>query len=226
MTEDVVAGLRVLAPHLRRAVLITGILEEERKTRTMFEAVLSAIRSGVVIVDRRVRIVYANPAAQAVIDAGDPLRNIRGRIELRGEVVAGALETAVRAAAEGDVPLGRRGIAIPGTRTDGSPFVTHVLPLSDRNVRTGIPGEAIAAVFVTDRDDDPQRIIDAATTIYSLTPAEARVFELIIEGHSSADIMREIPISTNTLKTHTKRLFEKTGQHRRADLVRLAAKLR
>src|SRR5262249_46218488 len=68
VTPDVVAGLRVLAPHLRRAVLITGILDEERRRRTMFEALIDAIRSGIVLVDRNASIVHANPAARAIID--------------------------------------------------------------------------------------------------------------------------------------------------------------
>jgi DNA-binding CsgD family transcriptional regulator len=33
-------------------------------------------------------------------------------------------------------------------------------------------------------------------------------------------------ISANTLKWHLRQLFEKTGRHRRSDLVRLAAELR
>jgi DNA-binding CsgD family transcriptional regulator/PAS domain-containing protein len=226
VTDDVVAGLRILAPHLRRAALITGILDEERKARTMLESVLSAVRSGVTLVDRAARVVYANPAAQAIIDAGEPLRNQHGKLELRGEVVPGQLQLAIAAAAEGDVPLGRRGIAIPGARADGTPFVAHVLPLGDRSVRTGMPGEAVAAVFIADRDDDPHLIVDAATMIYSLTPTEARAFELIVAGHSSAEIAAAMAISANTLKWHTRQLFDKTGQHRRADLVRLAGRLR
>ena len=132
ISEDVVAGLRILAPHLRRAALITGILDEKRRRDTILEAVLSAVRSGIVLVDRDARIIYANPAAQAIVDAGDPLRNVQGKLELRGEVVPGQLQLAIDRAAEGDIPLGRRGIAIPGTRTDGTPFVVHILPLADR----------------------------------------------------------------------------------------------
>ena len=226
VTDEIVAGLRVLAPHLRRAALITGILDEERRRTTMLEAVLAAIRSGIVLVDRSARVIYANPAAEAIIDADDTLHKVNGRLELRGEVVPGQLRVAISAAAEGDVPLGRRGIAIPGTRADGTPFVTHVLPLGNRSVRTGMPGEAAAAVFIADRDDDPQFIVDAASMIYSLTPTEARTFELMVGGHTSSEIAAAMAISPNTLKWHTRQLYDKTGQHRRSDLVRLAASLR
>jgi DNA-binding CsgD family transcriptional regulator len=122
--------------------------------------------------------------------------------------------------------MGRRGIAIPGLRADGSPYVAHVLPLGERTRLAGVPTRTVAAVFIADRADEPQFAVDAATLIYGLTPTEARVFELILDGHPTAEIGRMMSIAQSTLKWHTLQLFEKTGQHRRADLVRLAGQLR
>jgi DNA-binding CsgD family transcriptional regulator/PAS domain-containing protein len=225
ITQADLDGLRVIAPHLRRAALITGILDDERNKRRMFEAVVETARSAIVLVDGESSMIYANPAAREIMDADDPLTDNRGQLRLRGEVVHGSLEQAIGAAAEGDIPLGRRGIAIPGSRFDGTPFVVHVLPLGDRADRSSLPGAAVAAVFVADRGDDPQFVLDAATMLFSLTPAEARVFELIVAGRSSSQIAEALSISGNTLKWHTRQLFEKTAQHRRTDLVRLAARL-
>ncbi|MBZ9739740.1 MULTISPECIES: helix-turn-helix transcriptional regulator [unclassified Mesorhizobium] len=226
ITEDVLVGLRIIAPHLRRAALITGILDEERKQRTMFEAVVNAVRSSVVIVDGRANIIHANAAAREAMANGNPLVDRMGRLDIKGEIVPGGLAAAILAAAEGDGPLGRRGIAIPGTRTDSEPFVVHVLPLNGRCVRSGVPGEAVAAVFVAERGDDPKYVLDAAAMLYNLSPAETRIFELTINGRDSQEIARTLSISPNTLKSHTRHLLEKTGQQRRVDLVRLAASLR
>ena len=226
ITEDVLAGLRVIAPHLRRAALITGILDEERRQRTMFEAVVNAVRSSVVIVDRRANIIHANAAAREAMANRNPLVDRVGRLDINGEVVPGGLAAAILAAAEGDGSLGRRGIAIPGTRTDSEPFVVHVLPLNGRSVRSGVPGEAVAAVFVAERGDDPKYVLDAAAMLYNLSPAETRIFELTIDGRDSEEIARILSISPNTLKSHTRHLLEKTGQQRRVDLLRLAASLR
>lgn len=225
ITEDIVAGMRFLAPHFRRAALISGILEEERKQRMLFEAVVDAIRSAIVLVDRFARIVHANPAAQAVIDSGDPLRSEQGKLATRGEVVPGHLLSAIAAAADGDIPLGRRGIVIPGTRSDGTHFVAHVMPLLDRKARDSIPGEAVAAVFLADRDDEPRLVVDAATLIYTLTPAEACLLELMLEGCSNEEMAHRMGIASTTLKWHTQGLYEKTGQHRRSDVERLVSKL-
>jgi len=226
VTEPILDGLRFLAPHIRRAVVISGILAAEREKSATFEAALDAAPSGVVLVERDGRIVHANPAAQAILDSGDPLRNERGRLALSGSVVNGHLDAAIAAAAQGDVSIGRRGGAIPGQRADGSLYVVHIMPLADRIVQAGVPARTVAAVFIADRAEEPQFAVDAATLVYGLTPTEARVLELILRGTSSAEIGQTMSIAQSTLKWHTLQLFEKTGLHRRADLIRLAAQLR
>lgn len=226
ITDRTLDGLRFLAPHVRRAVVISGVLATNREKRATFEAALDVAPSGVVLVESDGRIVHANPAAQAIFAKGNPLRSERGRLVLSGSVVAGQLEAAVAAAAQGDMGIGRRGIAIPGQRADGTPYVVHVLPLADRIAQAGVPARTVAAVFIAERGDEPQFAVDAATVIYGLTPTEARVFELILAGRSSAEIGRTMSIAQSTLKWHTLQLFEKTAQHRRTDLVRLAAQLR
>ena len=74
--------------------------------------------------------------------------------------------------------------------------------------------------------DRPRSAWLTSCGIYGLTPTEARVLEFILSRHSSAEIAKAMSIAQSTLKWHTLQLFEKTGQHRRADLVRLAAQLR
>jgi len=226
ITDPIVEGLRLLAPHLRRAVLISGILGLDREKSVIFEAAVDASPSGAVFVEGDGHIVHANPAAQAMMARGDPLASAHGRIILRGEVVPGQLEAAIRGAAQGDASMGRRGIAIPGRRGDSIPYVAHVLPLANRTRQAGVATRTIAAVFIADRADDPLYAVDAATLIYGLTPTEARVLELILGGHATGEIGRMMSIAQSTLKWHMLQLFEKTGQHRRADLVRLAGQLR
>jgi DNA-binding CsgD family transcriptional regulator len=67
--------------------------------------------------------------------------------------------------------------------------------------------------------------IDALTLIYDLTPAEARIFEMVAAGSTRATIAQTIGIAPSTVKTHVLHLFEKTGCSRQADLLKLAAKL-
>ncbi|MEZ4699726.1 MAG: helix-turn-helix transcriptional regulator [Rhodothermales bacterium] len=52
-----------------------------------------------------------------------------------------------------------------------------------------------------------------------LTPRELEVLELMAEGLSTREIAERVFVSENTVKTHTKRVFEKLGASRRTQAV-------
>jgi DNA-binding CsgD family transcriptional regulator len=61
--------------------------------------------------------------------------------------------------------------------------------------------------------------------LYGLTPAEARIAELLVGGATPAQVATELGLRGSTVKTHLLRVYEKTGVHRQSDLIRLAASL-
>ena len=218
-------GLRLIGPHLRRALMIGRLLETATNTARTFAAALDAISSGAILVDAHLRIIHANEAAEGMLRAGDPIRTAGARLELVDEIVPGQLQGAMAAMLESDAALGRRGMNIPARRRDGSTLTVNVMPLARRGERQGLPGAAVAAVFVSDAASRIVAPADTVTLIYGLTPAEARVFELVVLGHGSEEMARELGIATSTVRTHLLRVFAKTGRHDRSGLVRLAAEL-
>lgn len=216
--------LRRLGPHLRRAATISGILGQTELRATTFESALDAAQSGVILVDASMAILHANQAAQTMLANSDPVRERLGRLELRLELLPGQLSAAV-AACGSDSGLGRRGIGIPTRRLDGSPLIVHVMPLERRSVRGGISSRASAAVFVADGSGGIAPMHDALGLLFSLTPAEARVFALVVDGLENEAVAVALGVATSTVKTHLLRVFEKTGAHSRADLARLARKI-
>ena len=52
-----------------------------------------------------------------------------------------------------------------------------------------------------------------------LTPRELQILELIASGLSNKEIAERIFVSENTVKTHSKRLFEKLNARRRTQAV-------
>jgi DNA-binding CsgD family transcriptional regulator len=158
-----------------------------------------------------------------MLTAADPIRS-HGGLKLPTPVATDALRTAVAAAAQSEIVLGRRGLAIPLRRRDGTACVAHVLPLRHHAIREGLSQRATAAVFIA-AAASPQLPADALTLLYDLTPAEARVFELIAAGHTIANIATTLGIAASTVKTHLLRVFDKTGCNRQAALVKLAASM-
>ncbi len=225
VTEDEMSALRIIAPHLRRAVLISHLLDGATSRADTFEAALSAMSSGAVIVGEDMRILHANAAGRTMLDAGDPIRSSAGKLELPVELVPGQLEGAIRATTGPEADLRRRGMGIPTRRRDGAPLVIHVLPLARRSDRSGLQLSAAAAVFVSETGAHAPLPIDAVSMLFELTPAEARVFELLAAGQSGPQIAAVLLVAETTVKTHLASLYSKTNTHRRSDLVRLASEL-
>ena len=227
ITGEELDEMRLLAPHLRRAATISNLIGAAREEVASFRAAFDVIGSGALIVDANLRIRHANRAADAMLREADPIRSVDGRLHLAHDLVPGRLEEAVRATAgRPEVELGRRGIAIPARRKDGSAISVHVLPLERRTVATGAERGAVAAVFIADSAAPWTAATDAVAILYDLTPAEGRVFELVVAGRSSQQIAKELGIAMSTLRTHLLRVFNKTGRHSRTQLVRLASEIK
>jgi DNA-binding CsgD family transcriptional regulator len=217
--------LRLIAPHVRRAVAISHLLEVKTMEALTFASALEMLTAGIVLVDEHLGIVHANAAAGAMLRAGEPIRSLHGRLMLAYAAASKALQTAVGIAARNEMDLGRRGIGIPMRRADGTPCVAHVMPLRAGQIRPGLAQSATAAVFVAPAASPPRMPADGLALLYDLTPAESRIFELIADGQAPSDIAVLLGIAPSTVKTHLLRVFDKTGCSRQAELVKLAASM-
>lgn len=223
VTPDVVDGLRLLAPHLRRAVTISNLLDLHAVERATFASVLDAMTSGVVLVGEDLDILHANPAAGAMLSKGTVVADRQGRLQARGPHAQMAMTAAVKIAAQDETKLTRRGIGVPAQGLGGEASVLHVMPLTGGNIRPGLFQRAVAAVFVSPVDRPLQAPIDAMALLYDLTPAESKVLASLSQGHSLAETAAALGVANSTVKTHVLRIFDKTGRNSQAQLVALAA---
>lgn len=220
-----IGGLRLLAPHIRRAVTISNLFDMKAVEAATFAATVEALAVGVVLADEDSNIVHSNAAATAMLDAGDPILAQDGRIAVQSTATTTALQSAIAQAAQDEATLGQKGIGIPIPRPSGDPLVIHVLPLRRSPMRSGLIQRATAAVFVASASGPPRLPHDALVQLYDLTPAEIRIFELICDGQTRDAISTMLGVSISTVKSHLIHVFEKTGCRRQVDLVRLAKSL-
>ena len=81
--------------------------------------------------------------------------------------------------------------------------------------------QARLAVFVKDPEADTSIDPAVLSDLYCLTPTETEVARLLASGRSVAEIASRLRISTDTVRWHLKRVFNKTGSRNQADLVRV-----
>lgn len=84
-------------------------------------------------------------------------------------------------------------------------------------------GVVIGTLYREDKYLQPSEIpIDKPIlSLDRLSPAEIEVLQLLIRGHSNAEIADARHISLNTVKTHIQRIYEKTGVNSRTKLIHL-----
>lgn len=189
-----------------------------------FADTLDGLDAGLYLVDADGRLVHANTAGQAILDAGDILHEIRGRLAARDPTANQTLRHVFAAAAHGDSALGAGGIAVPMIGKDGQRHVAHALPLiSGMRRHGGAAYSAAAALFVRKVALTVPPRCEVIAKAFRLTPTELRVLLAIVELGGVPEVAAALGVAGTTIKTHVSSLFVKTGTARQADFVKLVA---
>jgi DNA-binding CsgD family transcriptional regulator len=179
-----------------------------RPVEAAFHLLAEHLEQGLAVTDRSGRAQFLNRTARAFVGRG-LLRLERGC--LRGPTPeAGAALRRILADCTAD-----RGGA---TRLDGEGGTLLVAACA-------IPGASDPAGAVLlrliDPADAPLPDPDALRTQFGFTPAESALALDILAGNDLAASARRRGITRNTARVHLRRLFEKTGTRRQAELLRL-----
>ncbi|WP_298368752.1 helix-turn-helix transcriptional regulator [uncultured Bradyrhizobium sp.] len=222
ITERDLAIMRLLAPHIRRAVTISDVLNMQAIEAETLRASLDLFQAGIVLLDGETKIVHANRAAETMLKSGSPISSHRGELRTGSPQTSAALRTAVATAAANEAAVGKLGIGLPAPQADGSPALIHVLPLTGGNRGKRIALRASAALFVT---SEMRTAIPAESlaSLFGLTSAETRVLGSLLAGRTPAETARTMGTAMTTVRTHIAKVFEKTGTSRQSELMRLAA---
>jgi DNA-binding CsgD family transcriptional regulator len=216
--------MRLIVPHIRRAVLIGRMFDLKAAELATFADTLDGLSAGMYLVDPAGRVVHANAAGHVIVAQAQVLRVVAGRLVASDARIDRTLRDIFAAAGQGDAALGVAGIAVPLTGKDGERYVAHALPLTSGARRdAGITYTAAAALFVRKAEMFAPSPPEAIGKAFELTPTELRVLLAIVEVGGVSSVAAALGVAESTVKTHLGRVFEKTGAARQADLVKLVA---
>jgi DNA-binding CsgD family transcriptional regulator len=216
--------MRLIAPHIRRAVLIGSMFEFKAAEIATFIDAFDGLSTGMYLVAAEGRLIHANAAGSAILAESDILSSIGGRLVASDTRVQRTLRDVFAAAGQGDAAVGIKGIAVPLIGKDGERYVAHALPLtSGARRRAGINRLAVAALFVRRAALMASSASQVIGETFKLTPTELRVLLAIVEVGGIPEVATAFGVADTTVRTHVNRLFEKTGATRQADLVKLVA---
>lgn len=226
IVDDETRGrMRLLAPHVRRAVNVARAMENRVAETATYTDALDGLSAGLFFVDPDGAIVHANSAGHGLLEAGDLLRIRGGRLAASSPAADIAFRNTFRSARSGDEQVGTKGISVPlDTIAGNQQHVMHVLPLTSGDRRKTVSGSpTVAALFVQRVAIEARSAPKVIARRYSLTPMELRVLLSIVDVGGVPESAEALGVAQTTVKWHLGHLYQKTGTSRQADLVKLVA---
>jgi len=208
-----------LMQHARLALQVAARLDEAQVETRSLARILDTIGGGVALLDRSGGVLHANAALIGMTARGDGLRLARDgvRLETAGgrELFSAALAAAL-ALGRGASLTAPKPFAVARPSGD-PPYVVTLRPVFGGEADEA-PGAA-AVLFVHDPAGRRSTSTEGLRALFDLTAAEARLAEALTRGLSPVDYARASGVSINTAYTHLRRLKDKTGAHRLAELI-------
>ncbi len=214
--------IRLLVPHLQRALVIHTRVQGAEACAGAAEEALDRINGGVILIDEWGAPIVTNRNADRILAANDGLV-----LDWDGPSAATPQQTGVlrrllsEAATTGNGKGAGAGGVMRLARPSGRPALEVVVTPLCRESSPMFTATATAAIFVADPDDRAERPPERLRRFYGLTRKEAELASRLARGMSLSEISDALGVTIHTVRGHLKQLFAKTGTHRQAELVRV-----
>jgi len=214
-----IAAIGALSRHVGLAMRMHRALSRERGRGALLAEALDRLSEGVVLIGADLRVHHANRAATRMFEADDGVSVRNGAIALRDPHARRCLAETARAMSRRAPEYTERRI-LARHSTGGARYVLVARrPLADSAFGFG----ARLLVFLSDPEIlMAERGSDRIWSDFDLSRAEARVADVAHRGMSIHDMADALCLSENTVKSHLKAIYAKTGVSRQAEFVRLA----
>lgn len=214
------ALVRILAPHLRRAVGLHYRFSDLKTHTDGMEAALNALNFGVIFVRENGTVVFLNNKAKNSLDKLDGLSYSRKKLTVKSAQEASRLREIIAEAARTSSGAGlNAGATMLISRENRRPLSVCVSPL--RGAPAPIGSDPAVVLFITNPDDNAELPVDVAQQGYGLTESETKLTVLLLQGNSLKEAAFSSGITYNTAKSQLKSIFQKTRVRRQSELIRL-----
>lgn len=206
---------RMLSPHIRRSVEISGVLGHHRIEAGTLRAALDTLAAAALIVEPDGRILFRNAAAGAELEHGSIFREINGRLVGITPEARNPLLGPNGAASQ---QRGRDAVV-----TDARGRTVHITwaALEQAGEELGSP------ILLLLRQPEPElkTPLSVAASTFTLTAAETQVLAQVTQSRPLAEIADHLGVARSTVKTHLDAIYRKTETRRQSELVRLVLSL-
>jgi len=225
MNSDSIHLLEMLLPHIQTALRLRTKVRGCDESELFSETALNSMSIATLLVSGNGRVRQMNQNAAVCLQSGDGLLLQDGKLTANDLYERAQLESLISAAASGgNRSEGALGGAIKISRVR-APDTLHVTVIPTPQESQISASGSSALIFVNDPSSLPRPRGTLLRQLYGLTPSEARVADLLLEGSEVREAAERLGITLETCRFHIKRVLAKTGTRRQAELIRLMLSL-
>ena len=222
VTPFEVEQMKIIAPHIKRAYLLSNLLNEYKSQVDSLGSVIMNAGFGVVLATSDGQIVYANDVAETLMHLRRGLCCRQGRVIATDGKTTQKLQALISAASNPMTEMLSGGSMILPDQDGEGLFVVHVVPVSRKTCNRFIYlDRLVAGLFIVDRTRGAAERVNVFAPLFGLTPAETRVLAALISGEGLISAVKRLEMTEQTARTHLKHILAKTDTHRQAELMRL-----
>jgi DNA-binding CsgD family transcriptional regulator len=216
--SDNLRWMRLLAPHLDRALRLQLRLNLADIRAGMGSGALDCLAHGVVLVDESGLPIWLNKRAEEIVKRSDALRlSSSGLVGCRPSDTRSLRELikeAVLAETQGLLAINRH----DGLR----PLLLTAIPLKPTGpLDAGSDQSACGVVFISDPERSDSPSVESLRRAFNLTYREAQVAMAIADGHGLQAAADTMGVALTTARSQLQQAFSKTGTSHQAELAAL-----
>lgn len=220
--QSEVWSLRRLAPHLNRAMRVTLSHKQMEARAGALVGMSDRALSAIVVTDPLGRVTEANRVARAVLAEVDGLLIRDGALHAaRSDDNLKLLRLMLQAGGgvDGFTFVRKSGVMQVARPSCRRPLALVVSP--SRHAASPFGRSHAVTIAFADPERAPEADGDLLARLCGFTAREAAVAALLVRGCSPSETAAELAMTENTVRTHIRHVFDKTGVERLADLVRI-----
>jgi DNA-binding CsgD family transcriptional regulator len=212
--------IRRIVAHLARVVRTRSKIRHTETAEQQSRAALNVLRVPAAIVDAKCAVLARNRLFDRVIERGTLELGVDNRVRGARPSLTGRLRDNICCIADGGGS---------GEPEEDSSELTVVLDARPQHRTTIVARPITLADATTPRvllsvyhpDADHSIDHELLEQLYDFTPTEAQTAARLAEGYTIDEIADFRRCAKSTVRTHVKRILQKTGTHRQAELVRV-----
>jgi DNA-binding CsgD family transcriptional regulator/PAS domain-containing protein len=215
----------LMSRHAAQAIATAARIQTTEHFASELTSVMENVGCGVIFLDEQGRVRFLNPRGERLL--GDGLVIADGHLEAANSADQRKLDRLIGSVLPGSViPAGE---SIFVSRPSGrAPLVVQAHPLRARGHPSLRPLGLRASggvLLVHDLAVEPRRSLLRELKRLGLSPAEARVAELVGQGHSVKEAADRLRIAEGTARTQLKSAYARLGIVRQSELAILITRL-